>query len=129
MNRHLRRKNQKKQNQTSGFHKNLLNAIDLHSKKKFKQAELIYNKLNDLHPDSYDVLRHLGILYQDQGQHEKAYNFFLKAIEIKPEGFEAISNLGTIHLYNKNRDLALKCFEKALSINPNYIPAINLCYL
>ena len=125
MNRHLRRKNQKKQTQVSEFHKNLLNAIELHSKKKYKEAEIIYNKLNDLQPDNYDVLRHLGILNQDQGQHEKAYNFFLKSIEIKPDGFEALSNLGTIHLFNKNRDLALKCFEKALSINPNYIPAIN----
>ena len=116
MNRHLRRKNQKKQTQVSEFHKNLLNAIELHSKKKYKEAEIIYNKLNDLQPDNYDVLRHLGILNQDQGQHEKAYNFFLKSIEIKPDGFEALSNLGTIHLFNKNRDLALKCFEKALSI-------------
>ena len=61
----------------------------------------------------------------DQGNYEKAYNFFLKSIEIKPDGYEAISNLGTIHLFNKNRDLAQKCFEKALSINSNYIPAIN----
>ncbi len=125
MNRHLRRKNQKKQNNISEFHKNLLEAVNLHSKKKFKEAEIIYNKLNNLQPRNYDVLRHLGILCQDQGQHEKAYNFFLKSIEIKPDGFEAISNLGTIHLFNKNRDLAQKCFEKALSINPSYIPAIN----
>ncbi len=125
MNRHLRRKNQKKQNNISEFHKSLLKAIDLHSRKKFKEAETLYIKLNILQPGNYDVLRHLGILYQDQEQHEKAYNFFLKSIEIKPDGFEAISNLGTIHLFNKNRDLALKCFEKALSINPYYIPAIN----
>tara|TARA_Y100000768_G_scaffold329486_1_gene267829 strand:+ start:1532 stop:3247 length:1716 start_codon:yes stop_codon:yes gene_type:complete len=125
MNRQLRRKNQKLKSKASEFHKILLNAIDLHSKKQFEEAETLYNRLNILQPGNYDVLRHLGILNQDQGNYEKAYNFFLKSIEIKPDGYEAISNLGTIHLFNKNRDLAQKCFEKALSINSNYIPAIN----
>ena len=125
MNRHQRRKNQKQQNKVSEFHKSLLNAIDLHSKKKFQEAENIYRKLDQSQPGNYDVLRHLGILKQDLGQYEDAYNFFIKAIEVKPDGFEAINNLGTIHLFNKNRDLALKCFEKSLSINSKYIPTIN----
>ena len=125
MNRHLRRKNQKQQSKISNFHKTLLSAISLHSKKKFKEAEDLYNKLNISQPGNYDVLRHLGILNQDQGNYEKAYNFFLNAIKIKPNGFEALSNLGTIHLFNKNHELAKKCFEKALKINSSYIPAVN----
>tara|TARA_B100000575_G_C23128000_1_gene653812 strand:- start:890 stop:2602 length:1713 start_codon:yes stop_codon:yes gene_type:complete len=125
MNRHLRRKNKKQQNKISDFHSDLLRAIDLHANKKYREAEKLYIKLNVSKPNNYDVLRHLGILNQDQGNYEKAYNFFIKSIEIKPNGFEAINNLGTIHLFNKNRDLAQKCFEKALSFNSGYIPAIN----
>ena len=125
MNRHQRRKEQKKQNKNLSSQNLLLNAIDLHSKKKFEEAEKIYMKLNDSDPNNYDVLRHLGILFQDRGKYEKAYDFYLKAIDSKANGFEAISNLGTVHLVNKNSDLAIKCFEKALSINSNYIPAIN----
>ena len=125
MNRHQRRKEEKKQNRNLNFQNLLLNAIDLHSKKQFKEAEKIYMRLIVSDPNNYDVQRHLGILFQDQGKYEKAYNFYLKAIDSKANGFEAISNLGTIHLVNKNSDLAMKCFEKALSINPKYIPAIN----
>lgn len=125
MNRHQRRKDKKQQSKNFSFQNLLLNAIDLHSKKQFKEAEKIYMKLNASIPNNYDVLRHLGILFQDQGEYEKAYNFYMKAIESRPNGFEAISNLGTIHLANKNSDLAMKCFEKSLSINPQYIPAIN----
>ena len=125
MNRHQRRKEEKKQNRNLNFQNLLLNAIDLHSKKQFEEAEKIYMRLIVSDPNNYDVQRHLGILFQDQGKYEKAYNFYLKAIDSKANGFEAISNLGTIHLVNKNSDLAMKCFEKALSINPKYIPAIN----
>ena len=66
MNRHQRRKNQKQQSKNLNFQNILLSAIDLHSKKQFKEAEKIYKKLNDSDPNNYDVLRHLGILYQDQ---------------------------------------------------------------
>ena len=125
MNRHQRRKNQKQQSKNLNFQNILLSAIDLHSKKQFKEAEKIYKKLNNSDPNNYDVLRHLGILYQDQNKYEEAYNFYLKAIDAKPNGYEAISNLGTIHLANKNSDLAMKCFEKSLSINSEYVPAIN----
>ena len=125
MNRHQRRKDKKQQSKNLSFQNLLLYAIDLHSKKQFREAEKIYTELNVSYPNNYDVLRHLGILFQDQGKYEKAYNFFITAIDTKPDGFEAISNLGTVHLANKNSDLAMKCFEKSLSINPNYIPAIN----
>ncbi len=125
MNRHQRRKDQKQQNKNLNFQKLLLSAIDFHSKKQFNEAEKIYRKLNISDPNNYDVLRHLGILYQDQNKYEEAYNFYLKAVDTKPNGYEAISNLGTVHLANKNSDLAMKCFEKSLSINPKYIPAIN----
>ena len=107
MNRHQRRKDKKQQSKNFSFQNLLLNAIDLHSKKQFKEAEKIYMKLNASIPNNYDVLRHLGILFQDQGEYEKAYNFYMKAIESRPNGFEAISNLGTIHLANKN----IPCFK------------------
>ena len=45
MNRHQRRKDQKEQTRKLNFQKTLLNAIDLHSRKQFKEAEIIYKKL------------------------------------------------------------------------------------
>ena len=124
MNRHERRK-QKKNLLQNAFHKNLLKAIQLHSNKNYKDALSLYNSLLTADPNNYDVLRHLGILYQDQGENEKAYNFFLKSIQINPNGFEAYNNLGTVHAKNKNYDMATKCYNRSLAINENYISSIN----
>ena len=125
MNRHLRRKQKKEGNKKNNIQSKLIEAINFHSNKHFEKAERIYKKLNELNPDNYDVLRHLGILYQDLGRLEEAYNFFQEAIKVKPDGFEALNNLGTIHVLNKNQNLALKCFERSNNINPNYVPTIN----
>ena len=125
MNRHLRRKQKKEEDKKNNIQSKLIEAIKFHSNKHFEKAESIYKQLNELSPNNYDVLRHLGILNQDLGRLEEAYNFFQKAIKVKPDGFEALNNLGTIHVLNKNQNLALKCFEKSININPNYVPTIN----
>ena len=125
MNRHLRRKQKKEGNKKNNIRSKLIEAIKFHSDKHFEKAERIYKQLNESSPDNYDVLRHLGILNQDLGRLEEAYNFFQEAIKIKPDGFEALNNLGTIHVLNKNQGLALKCFKKSIDINPNYVPTIN----
>ena len=124
MNRHERRK-QKRNQATSTFHKNLLKAIQLHTNKDYELANKLYNELLSIQPNNYDVLRHLGILFQDQGNYEMAYDFFLRSIEVNPKGFEALNNLGTIHAKNKNYELAIKCFNRSLEINEKYIPTIN----
>ena len=125
MNRHLRRKQKKEGNKKNNIQNKLIEAIKIHSNKHFEKAEKIYKQLNQLSPNNYDVLRHLGILNQDLGRLEEAYNFFQEAIKVKPDGFEALNNLGTIHVLNKNQNLALKCFERSININPNYVPTIN----
>ncbi len=125
MNRHLRRKQKKEQGKISNVNSKLLQAIDLHSKRNYEKAGVLYQELNNSNPGNYDIVRHLGILFQDLGEIEKAYNYFQEAIKLKPRGFEALNNLGAIHVINKNQNLALKCFEKSISINPNYVPTIN----
>ncbi len=124
MNRHERRKQKKNQSKNT-FHRKLLLAIQLHTDKKYEDAHNLYNNLLSIDPNNYDVLRHLGILFQDQGDNEKAYNFFLKSIQVNPNGFEALNNLGTVHAKNKNYELAKKCYHRSLEINGNYISSIN----
>ena len=125
MNRHERRKKKKESGVTSALQNELLKAIQFHINKDFVNAEILYNEIVSKEPDNYDALRHLGILKQDLGDYEEAYNYFLKCINIRPNGFEALNNLGAIHVRNKNYPFAQKCFEKANSINKNYVPVIN----
>jgi len=125
VNRHQRRKENKRQGKAALMQTELLQAIKAHANGDLSLAEGMYQKLHAKDNTNYDLVRHLGILYQDLKDNEKAYNYFLKAIEIRPNGFEAYNNLGAIHILNKNQSLALKCFEKSYSINPNYVPTIN----
>mgnify|MGYP001181558471 CR=1 FL=1 len=125
MNRHLRRKESKRQGKAALIQTELLQAIKVHANGDLSLAKDMYQKLYAKDNTNYDLVRHLGILYQDLKDNEKAYNYFLKAIEIRPNGYEAYNNLGAIHVLNKNQSLALKCFEKSYSINPKYVPTIN----
>ena len=125
MNRHQRRKENKQQNRAALLQTELLKAIKIHSSGNLILAKDMYLKLYAQDNSNYDLVRHLGILYQDLKDNEKAYNYFLKAIELRSNGYEAFNNLGAIHVLNKNQQLALKCFEKSNSINPNYVPTIN----
>tara|TARA_Y100000768_G_scaffold103946_1_gene76030 strand:- start:1032 stop:2741 length:1710 start_codon:yes stop_codon:yes gene_type:complete len=125
MNRQLRRRQQKENNKNNNFRNKLIKAIELHTSKNFTEAERIYFELDRSFPNNYDVIRHIGILAQDTGKLEKAYNFFQQAIKLNKKGYEALNNLGAIHVLNKNQNLALKCFEKSIQIQPNYVPSIN----
>ena len=125
MNRHERRKQKKEKGNISALQNELLKAIQLHVNKDFRNAELLYQQIIAKEPDNYDALRHMGILKQDIGNYEEAYNHYLKCVKLRPNGFEALNNLGAIHIRNKNYPFAQKCFEKANSINKNYVPVIN----
>ena len=125
MNRHERRKQKKESGNASILKQELLKAIHFHMNKDFINAEHLYKQIILKEPNNYDALRHIGILKEDLGNYEEAYNYYLKCIKLKPNGFEALNNLGSIHVRNKNYQFAQKCFEKSYTINNNYVPVIN----
>ena len=125
MNRHERRKQKKNNKLNQSVNQDLLQGIELHTNKKYKEAEILYNKVLSSEPKNYEALRHLGILNQDLEDYEKAYNYFLQALKVNPRGFQALSNLATIHMVNKNYDLAYKCLNQSFRINSSYVPTIN----
>ena len=125
MNRHERRKQKKESSNASILKQELLKAIHFHMNKDFINAEHLYKQIILKEPNNYDALRHIGILKEDLGNYEEAYNYYLKCIKLRPNGFEALNNLGSIHVRNKNYQFAQKCFEKSYTINNNYVPVIN----
>ena len=125
MNRHERRRQKINNKLRPSVNPDLVAGISQHTKKNFKEAEDLYNKVLSSEPNNYEAIRHLGILNQDLKEYENAYNYFIKAIQINPNGFQALSNLATIHLQNKNYELAYKCLKKSFEINSTYVPTIN----
>ena len=125
MNRHERRRQKKSGKLNQTVNPNLLQAIKLHTNKNYKEAEVLYNRVLLSEPTNYEALRHLGILFQDLKENEKAYNYFVEALKVNPKGFQALGNLGTIHMLNKNYELAHKCLMNSFKINSKYVPTIN----
>ncbi len=125
MNRHERRKNKGKGIEDNKFFEKLTNAIKVHQARNFTEAESEYKKLLVTHPKSYELNRHMGILYQDTGRVEDSFNFFVTCVEKNPNGFEAYNNMGTSYIIVKEYELAVKCFNKSLSISDKYYPAVN----
>ena len=125
MNRHERRKNKGKGIEDNKFFEILASAIDIHTARNFTDAESIYKKLLITHPKSYELNRHMGILYQDTGRVEDSFKFFVTCVEKNPNGFEAYNNMGTSYIIVKEYELAVKCFNKSLSISDKYYPAVN----
>ena len=125
MNRHERRRQKKSGKLNQTINPDLLQGIKLHTNKNYKEAEVFYNRVLLSEPTNYEALRHLGILFQDLKENEKAYNYFMEALKVNPKGFQAMSNLGTIHMLNKNYELAHKCLMNSFKINSDYVPTIN----
>ena len=124
MNRKERRK-QKKNSSQNQVSNNLMEAIQLHTNKDFKNAENLYLKIIKNDKTNYQALRHLGILYNDTKKYDKAIQYLTNAIEIAPSIPDAHNNLGLVYFISDNLASAKKSFEKSFLLNNNYLPALN----
>ena len=124
MNRKDRRK-QKSIQKSSLPTKEFLRAYSDHENGKLEEARLAYKKILINHPNHFDTLRHLGIVYQSLYDLDKAQFFFKAAQKINPLSCEIFNNLGSVMFGNYKLMEAQELFEKSLSIQPEYIPALN----
>ncbi len=88
-------------------------------------AEKCYNEVLNIDKNNYDSLRHLGILYLDQGNTKQAKKNFQKASAHHKKRHEVYNNLGSVFLKEGSLDEALKYFKICLNLRPSYLPAIN----
>ena len=73
------------------------------------------------HPDHFDTLRHLGILYQSLHDLDKALFFLKLHKKLILLSCEIFNNLGSVLFGHYKLMEAKELFEKSLSIQPNYI--------
>ena len=124
MNRKERRR-QKKNTSQNQVNNSLLEAIQLHIKKDFENAESLYLTIIKNDKNNYQALRHLGILYNDTKKYEKAIKYLTDAINIAPSIPDAHNNLGLVYFISDNLASAKKSFEKSFLLNNKYLPALN----
>ena len=106
MNRKERRKQKKISAQFIPNQNELLEAIEFHNQKKFDNAKKLYLKVISSNEDNYQALRHLGILYHDIREYQKAIEYLEKAIKIQPLLPDAYNNLGSVYFVNDEIELA-----------------------
>ena len=98
-------------------------AVKNHQEGKTDIALKLYNQVLKIEPNHSQSLNNLGVIFQNQMNHEKAKDCVEKAIAIKPDYAEAHNNLGIIFKKLRKNQKAKNCYEKAIAINPNYAEA------
>ena len=101
-------------------------AVKNHQEGKTDIAQMFYNQVLEIDPNHSQAHNNLGVILQNQMNHEKAKDCYEKAIAIKPDYADAHNNLGIIFKELKENQKAKSCYEKAIAINPNYANAHNL---
>ena len=67
----------------------------------------------------------LGILYEEQGDFNKAISHCQTAIKIKPDFSNAYINLGSSFDEIGKRDLAIESYKKSIELDPNSVESYN----
>ena len=102
---------------------NIQQAIALHQKGNFQQAEAIYLKLLTINPGDSEALQLLGAIALEKGNNADALELISLAIELNPKVASYHSNLG-VALKELNRfEEAVSSFDKAIILEPSYAEA------
>ena len=100
-------------------------AVKCYQEGKTDIALKLYNQVIKIDPNHSQAHNNLGLIFQNQMNHEKAKNCYEKAIEIKPDYADAYNNLGILLSQSGENKKLIGCFEKAIEFNPNYSQAHN----
>jgi len=101
--------------------KQIFQALEAHSQKKYKQAIKLYSKI--LHYKLKPQIRaliynHRGMAHFICSDYEKAVQDFTKALENDPQNPAIINNRGLAYRMVHQYDKALPDFEQSIKINP-----------
>jgi protein O-GlcNAc transferase len=98
-------------------------AIELHQRGLFGQAETLYRELLEVDPKNADVLHLLGVIAYQTGRYKVAVDLISKAIKVNPNQASYYSNRGiTLQKLNKLED-AVENYQKAIALDPELIAA------
>jgi predicted O-linked N-acetylglucosamine transferase (SPINDLY family) len=99
-------------------------ALQHHQARRLDQAEAIYRRLLQAHPDQPDALHYLGVLLHQRGQSAEACRLLEQAIALRPQMPHFYCNAVPALLAVKRYDDAIRACERALSLKPQYGEAL-----
>jgi predicted O-linked N-acetylglucosamine transferase (SPINDLY family) len=98
-------------------------ALALHRQGKIDEAEAIYRRVLDAHPDHSDALHLFGALLLQRGRIDESIASLRRSVEIKPHYPEAHNNLAIALQKRGETEQALAHWEKAVTQKPEYAQA------
>lgn len=103
----------------------LQEALALHKRGAFDEAERRYRLLLEREPRHFDALHLLGVLARQRGEAQLAVGLIERALAVDQSQPIAWCNLGTAWQDLGAADRALRAFDRALALNPGYALAHN----
>jgi tetratricopeptide (TPR) repeat protein len=107
-------------------------ALKDEDSKRSEHAELTLRELVKRHPENFEVVEALGLLYADMERFSDAEPYLERAPKLSPSSAVAYSNLGAVYLkLNKNEE-AVKALSRAAALdekNPQTETNLGLAFM
>ncbi|MFH0782693.1 MAG: tetratricopeptide repeat protein [Pseudomonadota bacterium] len=100
-------------------------AVGLHQRKMFIEAESLYLQVHRLLPENVNVLANLGIVCRDLGKLDEAEAYCRRTLSTAPDDPAHYINLGAVLEARNDLDEARDTYEKALEISPSHPKLLN----
>ena len=89
--------------------------------KREDAAKLILEKGLTVHPESYEILERLGLIFFQQEKLSEAKKYLESAARANPDAYSAYFNLGQIYEKEGKTEESIKIYKKSIKINPEYV--------
>lgn len=96
----------------------LLLATAQHDQKQFASAEAAYLRLLEIAPKDKGGLSGLGILYGENGNLDKSFEYLQRAVQAAPNDPEMLVNFGYAAYLKGDLDVSKDSFYRAMDLNP-----------
>ena len=87
-------------------------------KKKYQEAEGLFNELVTSDPKDFQAWTELGTVYLLEQKPTEAEKAYANAVEIRPKFFLGLMNLGRLRMMEKNYEGAIEPLTAAVNIQP-----------
>ena len=90
---------------------------------QLRQAEEVYHRILNMHPDNPRALHALGVIAFHKGNEGNAIEFITRALSLRDDYADAHNSLGNILLKQGKHQQAAASYRNALTVNPELVIA------
>ena len=100
-------------------------AQQLHKMGSLSDAEMLYRRVVEVAPDTFDALHLLGLICVQQRRYREAAKWIRRIISFDPLIPDAHNNLGNVLKELRQFEEAEACYLRAIELNPEHASAHN----